>query len=175
MIQRTFVAAMALVMCMAAGSVAAVEHGFYVGGALGQSYGAASSNGGNSTNSDPVFKLIVGVRPLKLLALEANYVDLGSLSTGGMDAQITAVDGFVLGFLPLPIVDIYGKLGLASWKAEASAPATSGSRNGTDLAFGAGFQLNLDALAIRLEYEVLEIQQASNPQFLTVGITYTFF
>lgn len=175
MIQRTFVVAAALAMCVAAGGAAAVERGFYLGGALGQSDSGLRTGNVNFTDKNVGYKLIGGFRPLKFLAVEVNYVDLGNASTGGVEAKTKAVDGFVLGFLPLPIVDIYGKLGATSWKTDASAPSLSWSHSGTDLAFGAGVQMHVGALAARLEFEAYDVQEASTPTLLSLGVTYTFF
>ena len=174
MTQRILVGAMT-VLCLAGGTAHAVDRGFYLGGALGQSESGVRSGNINFTDRDVGYKLIAGFRPLKLLAVEFNYVDLGSSSAGGAQAKTKAVDGFVLGFLPLPVVDIYGKLGLASWQTDASAQALSWHRSGSDLALGAGIQLHFDGLAARLEYEAFDAQEASTPTLLSLGLSYTFF
>jgi hypothetical protein len=137
-----FLATTTLAMCVAAGSAAAVERGFYVGGALGQSKSGLDTGNVNYTDTDVGYKLIAGFRPLKLLAVEVNYLDLGNASAGGVEAKTKALDGLVLGFLPLPLVDIYGKLGLVSWKTDASAPALSWSHSGNDLVYGGGVQVH---------------------------------
>jgi opacity protein-like surface antigen len=118
-----------------------------------------------------------------VLAFEVNYVDLGNASTSGAQAKTKAVDGFVLAILPIPLVDIYGKLGVVSWKTDASTtginapgyPGFSFSHNGSDLAYGVGVQMNFGAISARLEYEGFDIQQASTPTLLSLGVTYTFF
>jgi opacity protein-like surface antigen len=84
------------------------------------------------------------------------------------------VDGFVLVFLPLPVIDVYGKAGLVSWKTDASAPGLSLSSSGSDFALGAGLQFHLGSLAVRLEYEALNVSELAQPTILTLGATYTF-
>lgn len=183
MTKRIHVAAGTLAMCVAAGTAAAVDHGFYLGGSLGQSDSGLRSGNVNYSDNDVGYKLIAGFRALKVLAFEVNYVDLGSASTGGAQAKTKALDGFVLGILPIPLVDIYGKLGVVSWKTDASttgvnAPGYSGfsfSHSGSDLAYGAGVQMNFGAISARIEYEGFDIQQASTPTLLSLGVTYTFF
>lgn len=175
MMQRTLAVTAALAMCMAAGGAAGVERGIYLGGALGQSESGLRTGNVNYTDKDVGYKLIAGFRPLKLLAVEVNYLDLGNARSGGVEAKTKAVDGFVLGFLPLPLVDIYGKLGVISWKTDASAPSLSWSHSGTDLAFGGGVQMHFGALAARLEFEAFDAQEASTPTLLSLGATYTFF
>ncbi len=172
--QRTFVACAALAMCAAAGSASAVEHGFYLGGSLGQSDSGLHAGNVNYSDNDLGYKLIAGFRALKILAVEANYVDLGNTSSGGAEAKTKALDVFAVGFLPLPVIDIYGKLGVVSWKTDAHSPSFSFSHNGSDLAYGAGVQMHFGALAARLEYEGFDVQQASTPSLLSIGLTYTF-
>ncbi len=185
MTKRILVATATLAMCAAAGSAAAVDHGFYLGGALGQSDSGLRSGTINYSDNDVGYKLIAGFRALKVLAFEVNYVDLGNASTGGAQAKTKALDAFVLGILPIPVVDIYAKLGVVSWKTDASSSSISGagyyypgfsfSHNGSDLAYGAGVQMNFGAISARLEYEGFDIQQASTPTLLSLGVTYTFF
>jgi hypothetical protein len=182
MVKRTLAAAAALALCFSARDAAAVEHGFYLGGGLGQSESGLRSGNVNYSDSDVGYKLIAGFRALSVLAFEVNYVDLGNASSGGAEAKTKALDGFVLAFLPVPVVDIYGKLGVVSWKTDASstgvnAPGYSGfsfSHSGSDLAYGAGVQMHFGPLAARLEYEGFDIQQASTPTLLSIGLTYTF-
>lgn len=171
---RTFRACAALAACAAAGSASAVEHGFYIGGALGQSDSGLRAGNVNYSDNDLGYKVIAGFRALKILAIEANYVDLGNTSSGGVEAKTKALDVFAVGFLPLPVIDIYGKLGVVSWQTDAHSPSFSLSHNGNDLAYGAGVQLHFGALAARLEYEGFDVQQASTPSLLSIGLTYTF-
>lgn len=184
MTKRILVATATVAMCVAAGTAAAVDHGFYLGGSLGQSDSGLRSGNINYSDNEVGYKLIAGFRALKVLAFEVNYVDLGSASSAGVaQAKTKALDAFVLGILPIPLVDIYGKLGVVSWKTDASstsinAPGYSGfsfSHNGSDLAYGAGVQMNFGAISARLEYEGFDIQQASTPTLLSLGVTYTFF
>ena len=172
--RRTTAVISVLAMCLVTGTASAVEHGFYLGGSLGQSDSGLNSGNANFSDTDMGYKLIAGFRAFKLLAVEVNYVDLGSTSSGSSHANTKALDGFVMGFLPLPVIDIYGKLGVVSWKTDASTPSFSFNHNGSDLAYGAGVQMHFGPVAARLEYEGFDIQQASTPSLLSIGVTYTF-
>jgi hypothetical protein len=46
-------------------------------------------------------------------------------------------------------------------------------RTHTDFLYGAGAQLKLSALAVRLEYERID-DARGNPDLLSVGVTWTF-
>ena len=175
MTQRSMRAAAALTIFLGTGTALGADTGLYLGGALGQSESGVRDSSFNFKDRDQGYKLIAGVRLMKLLAVELNYVDLGNSSVGTAQAKTKATDGFVLAFLPLPVVDVYGKLGYVSWKTDASAPGLSLHRSGSDPAFGAGVQLHFGSLAARLEYEVLDAPEAAKPTLLSLGATYTFF
>jgi Outer membrane protein beta-barrel domain len=152
----------------------AADHGFYLGAGLGQSESGVRAGNFNFKDRDTGYKLIAGFRPLDLFATELNYVDLGNPGSGAQQSKTKAVDAFAMVFLPLPIVDIYGKAGLVSWKTDASSPSLSFNKSGSDLAWGAGVQLHLGHFAARLEYEALNASTLAKPTFLTLGATYIF-
>lgn len=171
--------ACALALCALGGVVCAtranaVEHGIYLGGALGQSASGLDSGNVNYSDHDLGWQVFAGIRPLKLLAVEADYIDLGEANSGSATAHTKAVGGFVLGFLPIPIVDIYGKLGLVSWHTDASTPAYSFRSSGSDVALGAGVQMHFGPVAARLEYQAFDAHEASTPTLLSLGLSYTF-
>ncbi|HVN98558.1 MAG TPA: outer membrane beta-barrel protein, partial [Steroidobacteraceae bacterium] len=129
----------------------------------------------NFKDRDQGFKVIAGIRALSLLAVELNYIDFGNSNVGGASAKTKAGAGFVMAFLPIPVVDVYGKLGYVSWKTDASAPSLASFRTtGSDLAYGAGVQVHLGSLSARLEYEAFDAQAAAKPTMLSLGATYTF-
>ena len=169
------IAIVALGTCLYGERAAAVERGLYVGAALGQSASGLRNGAINYTERNAGYQLLAGFRPLKLMAVELSYTDLGSTSSGTASAHTKAVSGFVLGFLPLPVIDIYGKAGLASWRTDASAPTLSWRPSGNDLVVGAGIQMHFGALGARLEYEAFDVQEASRPTLLSLGVTYTLF
>jgi hypothetical protein len=45
-----------------------------------------------------------------------------------------AIGLFAVGFLPIPVVDLYGKVGIADWRTDAQSPFLSFHRTGDDLA-----------------------------------------
>jgi OOP family OmpA-OmpF porin len=164
----------ALALACGAAPAFSVEHGFYLGAALGQSESGLHDGNFNFTDRDQGYKLIAGIRPLKLLGVELNYVDLGTTNVGGAQARTKAADAFALVFLPIPVVDVYGKLGYVSWKTDASAPTFSLHSSGGDLGYGAGVQVHFASVSARLEYEAFDVQTAATPTLLSLGLTYTF-
>ena len=79
--------------------------------------------------------------------------------------------------IPLPILDVYAKAGLARWELDGSFDGTGIDDlddKGTDFAYGAGAQLNFGSLGVRLECEHFDIDHTDGLELLTLGATYTF-
>lgn len=152
--------------------------------------------GAASDDDTSGYKLIGGVRPLDRLAIEANYTDFGTAkaplaiacpaivgfpcpSQASIDANAVSVS--VLGFATLPLLDFYGRLGIARWQAEGDVHFTTdgagltvpSTRRGTDPTLGVGLQFRFASIALRAEYEYYEILDES-ADAVSIGFTYTF-
>ena len=163
----------------------AADNGFYLGAGVTQ---AKLDNVGEDFDTgdldefeidDTAFKIIAGFRPLDFLAIEANYMDLGSTSenVGGIqfDADAKAFGAFAIGFLPISLVDLYAKAGLVRWETEASAGGLFDiDDDGTEFAYGAGAQLRFGSLAARLEYEQFDVDNTDGVELLSLALTWTF-
>lgn len=185
-------------LAIAAGAVAlparADDSLLYVGGSIGQGNQKVGQIAFNESNF--AWKALVGSRPIPLLGAELAYMDLGKptqtvggSNLGGFDQKATTkgMTGFGLVYLPLPLplVDVFGKLGLARLQTTASStfsgctPAGPGctafsiDRKNTQTAYGAGVQMHWGALAGRVEYEHFQTIGGS-PSLLSAGLTYGF-
>jgi opacity protein-like surface antigen len=181
--------------------------GFYVGAGIGESHVRTAQEILGDTAYDYRFdeqhsawKLITGIRPTSLLGAELEYIDFGNPSGGNAitgqggitQAGAKALTLFGLGYLPLPVpfMDVYGKLGVARLHSTASevspipacpllgliscAPTTFNISDwSTDLAYGAGVQGKFGFLAIRAEYERISAS-GGNPDLISLGVTWTF-
>ena len=168
--------------CVAApGAALAADNGFYVGLAssdVSSDY-AVSSFSSAGADDDRGLKAIVGFRPLDGFAIEANYVDMGETnvpiafppSTLSIDSEALSVSA--VGLIALPLVDLYGRGGMARWESEASLLGGSQKESGTDPTYGAGAQLRVGSFALRFEYERFELDDDSS-DLVSVGFTYTF-
>jgi hypothetical protein len=110
--------------------------------------------------------LVRGLRHTAVPAARAGivqYVDFGRIHAGsgsiGGQGGITAVDAkagtlFALGYLPLPVpfLDVYGKVGVARLHETTT---------------------EIGSLAIRAEYERIGAG-GENPSFASLGVTWTF-
>jgi len=155
-----------ILLVLGAGSAYADDGPFYLGAGITRN----SIKDVASINSDldaTSWTALVGFRPINLFAVEANYIDLGSQSSTYLDVsthlQYKAFGAFAVGFapLPLPYLDVFGKVGLARWNSSGSSSAPSSlfslSDNGTEFAWGVGAQVHFGMFGARLEYESFNI------------------
>jgi opacity protein-like surface antigen len=183
--------------------------GLYVGAAFGESQLRSEKYVQGDTNYSSLLEghhgawyLAAGIRPFRPLGLELQYIDFGRIhaDSGSIGGQggITAVDAkagtlSALGYLPLPVpfLDVYGKVGVARLHETTTeigpvpfyldcpdviscAPGTSDISNwSTNFAYGAGVQGKIGSLAIRAEYERVSAS-GENPSIASLGVTWTF-
>lgn len=131
---------------------------------------------------DNDWKLIAGVRLLSFLGAEINYTDLGSESrltgNGNFHGDAKAWSGYLVGYIPVPLFDLYGKLGYSRTTLDARLDRPSDfvriDDSSNNFAYGVGAQLKLGSVAARLEYERFDVRHTDGVELLTLGATYTF-
>ncbi len=169
------VAALAtLSLAAVAPQAAAADNGFYLGAGITDS--EFDIGGADGSLDDNSWKIIAGWRPLDFLAVEANYIDLGSAEEDGfeLDASAITVSGLLLA--EIGIVDLYARLGFANWNVDATAPGLgSGSVDDWDPTYGAGIGVHFGSIGARLEYETFEAGDLdADVNTLSLSVTYTF-
>ncbi|MDH4260574.1 MAG: porin family protein [Gammaproteobacteria bacterium] len=183
-------------LCCAASLAQAADNGFYLGaGAVQSDYGLANP-GALSPFDDNTggYKLIAGWRPLDSFGVEASYIDHGNATVPSgivciqfitvpcpASASLTAktLSAFAVGYLDLPLVDLFAKVGVNSWKFDGHSiggfvPVFRVNESGTDLAYGAGIQVRFGSVGARLEYERFNIVQNEGLDTISLSLTYTF-
>jgi hypothetical protein len=111
--------------------------GLYVGGALGQSDVRAEESvfGGppGFAAHRNAWKLLLGLRPISLLGAELDYLDFGHarfsspLNSFGNALRIdahpkaTAIFGVIYAPIPIPLLDVYAKAGVARLQTDVTA------------------------------------------------------
>jgi hypothetical protein len=125
-------------------------------------------------------KALAGVR-FSLVGAEVDYYRLGSESRnfyfGGANADARAFAAYAVGYLPLPILDFYGKLGLDRYQLNGSSTNPSlfqFSNSGTKLAWGLGAQEHLGNFLVRLEYEQLSISNSNGARVISLDAAFNF-
>lgn len=175
---RAMISALALCAAFAAPAYAA-DNGFYIGAGIGQGYVKVDEVGlDNFDGDDTGYKLIAGFRVFKMLGFEANYVDLGSakdnVSGVNVKADTKGLDAFAVGYLPIPVVDIFAKVGVISWDQDFDISSiASADDSGTDFAYGVGVGFAFGAAAVRAEYERFEIPHTDSVDMVSASFTWT--
>ena len=151
--------------------------------------------------SDTGWKALVGLRPIPLFAAELAYVDFGhpTLSTTlGLGAyrwhadvlqRAQTLSGLIFVPIPIPMLELYGRAGIARLQSSGNpndlecAPGyecpliayrnVRFNRTNTDFQYGAGLQLKLSKLAVRVEYERIN-DSRGDPDLLSAGLVWTF-
>lgn len=186
------------VLSMASVAAQAADNGIYVGAGIGNAsieqrkdfVDDIDTTRVEFDSDDMGYKLLIGVRPLDWLGVEGTYTNFGNqedtlrrtlASTGttvSQDGEFQGygLSGFLVGYVPIGPVDLFGKAGLVSWdtKTKVTDEATWLRNDGNDLAYGVGVQFRLLSLGLRAEYEIFDLDGIEDANFLSIGVTYTF-
>jgi len=182
---KTTIAAAAAAACSLFSLPAlSADNGIYLGASVGQSSVQYDDNfEGQNLDFDASatgFKAIAGWRFVDWLAVEANYVDLGSGDDNVLgekiESDVNGVSLSAVGFVPIGPVDLFARVGAINWNADLEAPdlGIKGSEDGTDLTYGIGAQFRVWSLSFRGEYEIFDISDADTVDMFSIGVTWTF-
>ncbi len=203
---RTFAALLAIAAVGASG-VALADNpiGFYVGAGAGSSQIRSDDSRygypGYYNDYQFAWQGTVGIRPISMLGLEADYIDFGQpyrhngrydFNVSGSDSHPTAPMLFAVGYLPIPVpfLDVFAKAGVARLSTNLTdfiqQPCVSGGpcpyfvptdRHqviDTRFAYGAGVQSRFPfGLTLRGEYERVS-SQFGDPDALIVSAIWQF-
>jgi OmpA-OmpF porin, OOP family len=174
------------VLALGATAARADNDFFYAGaGIVRNSLTGITDLGGLPDLKNTSWKAFAGVRPLSWLAAEADYIDLGSgnstttTDVGNVSSHTdgTAFAAYAVGFLPipLPVVEIFGKVGLARWKLNGNVGSLGSlSTNGTEFAWGIGAQAHISMVGARLEYENFNVPNTSGASVASLSVFVSF-
>ena len=143
---------------------------------------------GTVDTTDTGWKAFAGFHVHPNFALEAGYVDLGEVTYAGTFGGDTVSDGRIeatgvslapVAVLPItPAFEVFGKLGLLVWEAEAkdviAGTRSSIEEDGTDVFFGAGLTYGFTRnVAARAEYELFRLEDV-DASLLSVSLVFRF-
>jgi hypothetical protein len=180
--------ALAVTMGLAPMTDARAESGWYVGGSVGDATIQADvieedlGEVFTFDESDFAWKAFGGYNfdvAFMDFAIEGGYVDLGAPSGTILDANykvdVAGWDVFALAGFKLGPVGLFAKAGYISWDADASVDGIdAGGDDGSDPAYGVGARLTLGGVEIRGEYEMFDIDSASDVYMLSLGAAFKF-
>jgi opacity protein-like surface antigen len=171
--------------------------GFYLGAGVGystvRSDDPAFGLPGSLNDTEFAWKLIAGVRPIPYAGAEFEYIDFGhpnhddvginGINNSGLDSHPRAEALFAVGYLPLPVpmLDVFGKLGVAELQTDVTTfegqgtavPFFRQNESFTRFAYGVGVQSKAWGISFRAEYERIS-SQFGDPDAVTVSATWTF-
>lgn len=173
---------LAAVLALAAGAAQADDQLFYLGAGV-SSNKISEITAINADFNSTSWKAYAGVRPIDAFAVEADYLDLGSktinTTQSSTNLNYKAFAGYAVGFapIPLPYLDVFGKIGLAHWSSGGSVtpnypsgPPPSLSDNGLEFAWGVGAQAHIGRFGGRLEYEGFHIPNTNGAGVLSLSV-----
>jgi opacity protein-like surface antigen len=166
----------------------------YLGGAVGQARVEASlPTFGDFRENHTAYKFMLGTRPIAAFGAEVAYLDFGHPHVSPIpaiaisEASLKGVAAFGMLYLPIPIIDIYLKAGVA--RLQSSLTTFDGvllcttvsptcqtrrfDRTDTGFAAGAGVQVRFGSLAVRGEYERFSAA-GGYPGLVSLGLTVAF-
>lgn len=151
--------------------------GLYVAGSIAHAEEHFDSSVFYASSNDIGYQVGVGYRAFGVLAGELDYVGFPRAYSGINYADNYGVGFSVLGFLPIPVVDIYGRLGWFGDRTNAYtfAPDTSFHHTGSDLTYGAGVGVHRGNIGVRLEYQGFNVAHANTLNLLSIGVVWSFF
>jgi hypothetical protein len=154
--------------------------GFYVGGAAGQARFDDNFDIDDLDREDTSWKALAGWRFADQFALEASYIDFGDSTAPaqlGLTPFAQSAKAYTLqavGYIPIPYVDLFAKVGAARIDAEGGGGALARVNDkATNFAYGWGAQWRWRSLAIRGEYERFDTDFIGDLDLITLGVTYT--
>jgi hypothetical protein len=150
------------------------QYGLYAGGSIGPSSERFRPEAYSLRAQNTGYQAALGIRPINLFAAELDYVNFGRAYGGVNYADTDGVGVSALGFLPIPLVDIYGRLGVTDLRSDVSSPYQSFHRSGADLSYGVGAGMHWGSLGARVEYQRFDLSIASTMSLTLIGVTWTF-
>ncbi len=167
-----------MLIAAAGGTALPVAHaddtGFYVAGSVGAANVQYDASTFNASSNSVGYQVEAGYRPLSVFSGEFQYTGFPRAFSGINYADTYGLGVFGVGYLPLPLVQVYGKLGVVDWHTSAHEPGLSFSRDGANAAYGGGVGTSWGALGARVEYERFNVPRASQMQLTSVGVIWSF-
>ncbi len=167
-----------LVLAGFCGSALALDDGPYIGASMGQAtFEQKNLDDLDLDDESSAWKIFGGAR-WGILGIEGGWVDFGNAEDlqGSRDVlvEVSGWSGFGLISLPVGPVDLFAKFGGLYWDSESQVGNNLRSEDDIDIAWGLGGALRLGSFAIRLEYEMFEIDTLDDLNMYSIGATYTF-
>ena len=154
---------------------ALADNGVYVSGSVGQSEVRFDASNLNASANNVGYQAGLGFRPFGVLAAELDYASFPRAYSGINYVDTYGLGASILGFLPVPLVDVYGRLGVFSARTNATTTVNSYNHSGSDLTYGVGVGAHWGRIGARLEYEAFNVAHAETLHMVSAGVVWTIF
>ncbi len=154
---------------------ASAASGFYVAGSVGQSNENFDVTTYDASAHDVGYEVALGYQPLPIFAGEIDYDGFPRAFGGVNYADTYSVGAFGLGILPIPVVHLFGKVGIIDWRTDARSGlplVPSFDRTGASVAWGVGAGNSWGRLGARLEFEMFDVAHTSMMNLTSIGLTW---
>lgn len=125
-------------------------------------------------------KLFAGWRFNSFIAAQLDYIDFGdstmALELLDVEADADGLAPYVVGTLPLGPIELFGKAGVVFYDVDVMADGESLiDESGQNAVYGGGLGVTvLDRLALRAEYEVIDISEFDDAEAVWVTAAWRF-
>jgi OOP family OmpA-OmpF porin len=151
----------------------------YFSAFIGNSEVDVEDEGYSASGSDLSFRIGGGYQVHENIAIEGYYIDYGKAedTVEGYDISVETTSIQLQGLVMYPVTssfDVYGKLGVAFWDAEACFETLCDDETDNNGVYGLGGSFHAsDNVTIRAEYEHLEFYDFEVDTIMA-GINYAF-
>jgi hypothetical protein len=154
--------------------------GPYIGGSVTQARFDNSFAINDLDRRNTRWKGALGFRFANPFAVEVDYIDFGKatappvLGAGSFSSTAHAIAAYGIGYIPIPYVDLFARVGAARVTSSANDGANIAfDGHDTKFAYGWGAQWRWKSLAVRGEYEKLSTGNIGDLNMVSLGLTYT--
>lgn len=125
-------------------------------------------------------RIFAGWRFNRVIAAQLDYFDFGNSSAAfnllDIESEATGIAPSLVATLPLGPVELFGRAGWVFYDLEVSADGDQiFDESGNDFMYGGGIGLTLlERLALRAEYEVIEISEIEDAEALWITAAWRF-
>jgi len=160
---------------------AMAAEGFYAGASGMQSrFDADDFEVDDVDDEDTGWKIIAGYRASPNFGVEAAFTQFGKAEApavgveGPFEAKAQAFSVFGVAMAPVGPVNLFAKVGAARIDAEGTVGAVLFEDKEIELAYGAGAQLDVGRIGLRVEYEKFDTDVIGDLDVISAGITFSF-
>jgi opacity protein-like surface antigen len=183
---RTLATAILIALGTTPAIAAENDGGFYAGAGVGR-FNVKIDNAEDVTDTigsfdanDTTFKAFAGWRFNPYVAVELDYMDLGSpedrIDSRRVNADVNGVAPYLVGTLPVGPIELFAKAGYLFYDVKVDVDnLTVKDDNQEDFVYGGGIGVTLfDHLNTRLEYEVIDIDEYDDANALWLTAAWRF-